>query len=103
MRAGPAIATFADWWVTDEAGTRSLERRIMGVGVALGRFHDHIRRLNQEAGKMVHYGGATEDEAIRMVTQSRVDHGVDDRTGSIDVGKDDLVLWNGTARPMRAQ
>ena len=25
--------------------------------------NDHIRRLNQEAGKMVHYGGATEDEA----------------------------------------
>jgi imidazolonepropionase-like amidohydrolase len=57
---------------------------------------DHIRRLNQEAGKMIHYGGATEDEAIRMVTLNAAwIIGVDDRTGSIDVGKDaDLVLWN---------
>lgn len=45
---------------------------------------------------MVHYGGATEDEAIRMVTLNPAwIIGVDDRTGSIDVGKDaDLVLWN---------
>ena len=46
---------------------------------------------------MMHYGGATEDEAIRMVTLNPAwIIGVDDRTGSIDVGKDaDLVLWNG--------
>jgi imidazolonepropionase-like amidohydrolase len=45
---------------------------------------------------MVHYGGATEDEAIRMVTLNPAwIIGVDDRTGSLDVGKDaDLVLWN---------
>ena len=68
-----------------------------GVRVALkSDSDDHIRRLNQEAGKMVHYGGATEDEAIRMVTLNPAwIIGVDDRTGSIDVGKDaDLVLWN---------
>lgn len=45
---------------------------------------------------MVHYGGATEDEALRMVTLNPAwIIGVDERTGSIDVGKDaDLVLWN---------
>jgi len=45
---------------------------------------------------MVHYGGATEDEAIRMVTLNPAwIIGVDQQTGSIDVGKDaDLVLWN---------
>src|SRR6201747_1581542 len=45
---------------------------------------------------MVHYGGATEDEAIRMVTLNPAwIIGVDDRVGSIDVGKDaDLVVWN---------
>jgi len=45
---------------------------------------------------MVHYGGATEDEAIRMVTLNPAwIIGVDDRVGSIDVGKDaDLVIWN---------
>ncbi len=34
-----------------------------GVRVALkSDSNDYIRRLNQEAGKMIHYGGATEEE-----------------------------------------
>jgi imidazolonepropionase-like amidohydrolase len=45
---------------------------------------------------MVHYGGATEDEALKTVTLNAAwIIGVDDRVGSIDVGKDaDLVLWS---------
>ena len=97
-----AIATFADWWgYKDEAWDAIPWTAVMsmrqGIKVALkSDSNDHIRRLNQEAGKMVHYGGATEDEAIRMVTLNPAwIIGVDDRTGSIDVGKDaDLVLWN---------
>jgi imidazolonepropionase-like amidohydrolase len=99
---GTGIATFADWWgYKDEAADAIPWNAVMsmraGVKVALkSDSDDHIRRLNQEAGKMVHYGGATEDEAIRMVTLNAAwIIGVDDRTGSIDVGKDaDLVLWN---------
>lgn len=99
---GTGIATFADWWgFKDEAWDAIPWNAVMsmreGVKVALkSDSDDHIRRLNQEAGKMVHYGGATEDEAIRMVTLNPAwIIGVDDRTGSIDVGKDaDLVLWN---------
>src|SRR5579863_10098991 len=98
---GTAIATFADWWgYKDEARDAIPWNAVMsmrkGVKVALkSDSDDHIRRLNQEAGKMVHYGGATEDEAIRMVTLNPAwIIGVDDRTGSLDVGKDaDLVLW----------
>jgi len=97
-----AIATFTDWWgYKDEAWDAIPWNAVMsmrqGVRVALkSDSNDHIRRLNQEAGKMVHYGGASEDEAIRMVTLNPAwIIGVDDRTGSIDVGKDaDLVLWN---------
>ncbi|MGA2219990.1 MAG: amidohydrolase [Terracidiphilus sp.] len=97
-----AIATFTDWWgFKDEAWDAIPWNAVMsmrkGVRVALkSDSNDHVRRLNQEAGKMVHYGGATEDEAIRMVTLNPAwIIGVDDRTGSIDVGKDaDLVLWN---------
>src|ERR1700734_3181070 len=97
-----AIATFADWWgFKDEAWDAIPWNAVMsmrqGVRVALkSDSPDHIRRLNQEAGKMIHYGGATEDEAIRMITLNPAwIIGVDDRTGSIDVGKDaDLVLWN---------
>jgi len=97
-----AIATFTDWWgFKDEARDAIPWNAVMcmrrGMRVALkSDSNDHIRRLNQEAGKMIHYGGATEDEAIRMVTLNPAwIIGVDDRTGSIDVGKDaDLVLWN---------
>ena len=97
-----AIATFSDWWgYKDEAWDAIPWNAVMsmrkGIRVALkSDSNDHIRRLNSEAGKMVHYGGATEDEAIRMVTLNPAwIIGVDDRTGSIDVGKDaDLVVWN---------
>src|SRR6201996_250514 len=97
-----AIATFADWWgFKDEARDAIPWNAVIsmrqGVRVALkSDSDDHIRRLNAEAGKMVHYGNATEDEAIRMVTLNAAwIIGVDDRTGSIDVGKDaDLVIWN---------
>ena len=97
-----AIATFSDWWgYKDEAWDAIPWNAVMsmrqGVKVALkSDSNDHIRRLNSEAGKMVHYGGATEDEAIRMVTLNPAwIIGVDDKVGSIDVGKDaDLVIWN---------
>src|SRR5579859_2699199 len=97
-----AIATFADWWgYKDEAWDAIPWNAVMsmrqGVRVALkSDSNDHIRRLNQEAGKMVHYGGATEDEAIAMVTLAPAwIIGVDDRVGSLDVGKDaDVVIWS---------
>src|SRR5580692_2762801 len=99
---GTAIATFADWWgYKDEAwdaipwnATMSMRE---GVRVALkSDSNDYIRRLNQEAGKMIHYGGASEEEALQMITLNPAwIIGVDDRVGSIDTGKDaDLVLWN---------
>src|SRR5271168_895236 len=99
---GTGIATFTDWWgFKDEAWDAIPWNAVMsmraGVKVALkSDSNDHIRRLNQEAGKMVHYGGATEDEAIRMVTLNPAwIMGIDDKTGSLDVGKDgDVVIWN---------
>ena len=56
-----------------------------------------MRRLNQEAAKTMRYGGATEDEAVQMMTINPAwIMGIDDKTGSIDAGKDaDLVLWTG--------
>jgi len=99
---GTGIATFADWWgFKDEAWDAIPWNAVMsmreGVRVALkSDSNDYIRRLNQEAGKMVHYGGATEDEALRMITLNAAwIIGVDDRVGSLDVGKDgDVVIWN---------
>jgi imidazolonepropionase-like amidohydrolase len=58
---------------------------------------DFARRLNQEAAKTMRYGGATEEEALKMITLNAAwIIGVDDRVGSIEPGKDaDLVIWDG--------
>ena len=98
-----AIATFSDWWgYKQEAwdaipwnATMSMRK---GVRVAIkSDSEDYNRRLNQEAAKAIRYGGATEEEALKMITLNAAwIVGVDDRVGSIDVGKDaDLVIWDG--------
>jgi adenine deaminase len=53
------------------------------------------RRLNQEAGKIVKYGGVTEEQALKMVTlnPAKMLH-IEDKVGSLKVGKDgDVVVW----------
>jgi imidazolonepropionase-like amidohydrolase len=100
---GIGIATFSDWWgFKQEAWDAIPWNAVMcmrkGVRVAIkSDSDDFARRLNQEAGKTIHYGGATEDEALKMITLNAAwIIGVDDRVGSIDVGKDaDLVIWDG--------
>lgn len=97
------VATWADWWgFKEEAWDATPWNAVIlmrkGVRVAIkSDSEDQIRRLNVEAAKTMRYGGATEDEAMKMITLNPAwIIGVDDRVGSIDVGKDaDLVIWNG--------
>jgi imidazolonepropionase-like amidohydrolase len=97
------IATFADWWgykweAWDAIPWNAVIAMRHGVKVAIkSDSDDYMRRLNQEAAKTMRYGGATEDEAMQMLTINPAwIMGIDDKTGSIDVGKDaDLVLWSG--------
>src|SRR5438309_3370967 len=97
------IATFADWWGYKQEAWDSIPWNAVmamrkGVRVAIkSDSDDFARRLNQEAAKTMHYGGATEEEALKMITLNAAwIIGVDDKVGSIDVGKDaDLVLWDG--------
>lgn len=97
------IATFADWWgykqeAWDAIPWNAVMAMRKGVRVAIkSDSADFARRLNQEAAKTMRYGGATEGEALRMITLNAAwIIGVDDRVGSIEVGKDaDLVLWDG--------
>src|SRR5581483_11168427 len=97
------IATFADWWgfkqeAWDAIPWNAVMSMRKGVRVAIkSDSEDFTRRLNQEAAKTMRYGGATEDEALKMITINPAwIVGVDDRVGSIDVGKDaDLVIWDG--------
>ena len=98
-----AIATFADWWgykyeAWDAIPWNADMAMHAGVRVAIkSDSDDYMRRLNQEAAKTMRYGSATEDEAMKMITLNPAwIMGVEDKTGSIDVGKDaDLVLWDG--------
>ncbi|HWR34890.1 MAG TPA: amidohydrolase [Clostridia bacterium] len=101
-KEGVGIDTFADWWgykyeAWDAIPWNAVMSMRKGVRVAIkSDSDDYIRRLNQEAAKTMRYGGATEQEALQMITLNAAwIMGVEDRVGSIDVGKDaDLVLWS---------
>jgi adenine deaminase len=58
---------------------------------------ERARRLNIEAAKAMHYGDLTEEQALKLVTiNPAIQLGIQDRVGSIEVGKDaDLAIWNG--------
>lgn len=99
---GAGGGTFSDWWaykyeVNDAIPYNAAIMHDQGVTVAINSDDpEMIRRLNQEAGKTVKYGGMTELEAWKMVTinPAKLLH-LDKRTGSIKEGKDaDLVLWS---------
>lgn len=99
--AGAAGSVFSDLWnykyeVYDAITYNAALLWKQGVLVCINSDYAEIgRHLNQEAGKIVKYGGLSEVEALKLVTinPAKVLH-LDDRTGSIKVGKDaDLVLW----------
>ena len=56
-----------------------------------------MRRLNTEASKAVKYGNVPPEEALKFVTiNAATQLGIEDRVGSIEVGKDaDLAIWSG--------
>ncbi|MDM9632045.1 amidohydrolase family protein [Robiginitalea aurantiaca] len=98
---GAGGSTFSDWWaykyeVKDAIPYNAAIMHSQGVTVAINSDDREMsRRLNQEAGKTVKYGGLSEEEAWKTVTlnPAKLLH-IDDRVGSIKVGKDaDLVLW----------
>jgi imidazolonepropionase-like amidohydrolase len=98
---GAAASVFSDWWdykyevyegITYNAAT------LVNQGVLTCLHSDDAemgRRLNQEAAKVMKYGGLNETEALKLVTiNPAIMLHLGDRTGSIKVGKDaDLVLW----------
>jgi imidazolonepropionase-like amidohydrolase len=99
---GVGGSTFSDWWaykyeVNDAIPYNAAIMHNAGVTVAINSDDREMsRRLNQEAAKTVKYGGISELEAWKMVTinPAKLLH-IDDRVGSIKVGKDaDVVLWS---------
>ena len=95
-------STFSDWWaykyeVIDAIPYNAAILHNAGVTVAINSDDDEMqRRLNQEAAKAVKYGDVSEEDAWKFVTinPAKLLH-IDDKVGSIKVGKDaDLVLWS---------
>lgn len=99
---GATASTFADWWaykfeVYDAIPYNTVLMASAGVTSSINSDDGDLgRRLNQEAGKAVMYGGMSESEAIKLATLNpAIQLKIDDRVGSIKVGKDaDFVIWN---------
>ena len=98
---GSGASVFSDWWdykYEVYEGITYNAALLISQGVLTCLHSDDPemgRRLNQEAGKTVKYGGVSEIEALKLVTlnAAKMLH-LDDRMGSIRAGKDaDLVLW----------
>jgi imidazolonepropionase-like amidohydrolase len=102
---GAGASSFADSWgykieAYDAIPHNAAVMVRAGVVVSINSDSDErARRLNIDAAKMMKYGDLTEDEAMRLITiNPAIQLGIQDRVGSIDVGKDaDLVVW--TAHP----
>jgi imidazolonepropionase-like amidohydrolase len=104
---GISVSTWADWWgfkmeaydgIPENAG---LVHESGGRAVIHSDSPEGIQRLNQEAAKALASArragvAVTEDDAIRWITINAAwTLGVDDDTGSLEVGKDaDVVLWS---------
>jgi imidazolonepropionase-like amidohydrolase len=101
--AGTGASTFADNWAYkleafDAIPFNAALMAERGVKVSINSDSDErARRLYQEAAKAMKYGGASEEEALRMITLNAAwQLGIDKLTGSIDVGKDaDLAIFSG--------
>ncbi len=99
---GAGGSTFSDWWAYKVEAFDAIpyNAAIMtkkGVISSLNSDDAELmRRLNTEAAKAMKYGGLTREEALALVTINPAKQlGVDNRVGSIEVGKDaDIVIYD---------
>ncbi|MFM1876436.1 MAG: hypothetical protein RL266_2173 [Bacteroidota bacterium] len=99
---GVSGSTFSDWWaykyeVIDAIPYNAALMHQAGVNVGINSDDAEMgRRLNQEAGKGVKYGGMSQEEAWKMVTLNPAKMlKMDSQTGSLKAGKDaDVVVWS---------
>jgi imidazolonepropionase-like amidohydrolase len=99
---GAGGSTFSDWWAYkveafDAIPYNAAVMTQKGVVSSLNSDDAELmRRLNTEAAKAMKYGGLTREEALALVTINPARQlGVDNRVGSIEVGKDaDIVIYD---------
>jgi imidazolonepropionase-like amidohydrolase len=101
VQHGASASVFSDWWdykYETYEGIAYNASLLVSQGVLTCIHSDDAemgRRLNQEAAKVMKYGGISETDALKLITinPATILH-LADRTGSLKVGKDaDLVLW----------
>jgi imidazolonepropionase-like amidohydrolase len=105
-QAGTGLSSFADEWSYKIEAYDAIPYNVAiltrhGVTTTINSDSDErMRRLNIDAAKLMRYGGLTEDEALKTITYNgAVQLGVQDKVGSIEVGKDaDLAIF--TAHPL---
>jgi len=100
---GAGASIFADSWgykieAYDAIPYNAAILTRAGVVVSMNSDSDErARRLNIEAAKAMHWGDLTEEQALKLVTLNpAIQLGIQDRVGSLEVGKDaDVAIWNG--------
>lgn len=101
-RYGWATSVFADSWGYKIEAYEAIPYKMLihyesGVRTSINSDSaERVRRLFQEAARGVKYGGLPENECLKMITiNAAMDMGVEDRIGSIEVGKDgDIAIFN---------
>jgi len=100
--SGAGGSTFSDWWAYkmeayDAIPYNAALMQERGVVTSINSDNpDEARHLNQEAAKTMKYGGVSPNDALKLITLNpAIQLGIENRVGSIDVGKDaDLVFYN---------
>jgi imidazolonepropionase-like amidohydrolase len=100
---GASCSPFSDWWAYkleayDAIPFNAALLTEAGVSVCLkSDSNELMRHLYQEAAKIVKYGGLSEADVLKTITLNGAKQlGLDQRIGSIEVGKDaDLAVFNG--------
>ena len=100
---GAGASTFSDWWAYKVEAFEAIPHNAAlmtdrGVLVSINSDDaEEMRHLNHEAAKAVRWGGLSDEQALALVTINPAKQlRIDDRVGSIEVGKDaDLVVYDG--------
>lgn len=100
---GASVSSFADNWAYKIEAYDAIPYNVpllheAGVNALLNSDSgERGRRMPQEAGKMVRFGGMSYEEALRTITLNpAIALKIDKKVGSIEVGKQaDLALYNG--------
>ncbi len=100
--SGAGGSTFSDWWAYKVEAYDAIPYNASlmaerGVVVSINSDDaQEARQLNIEAAKAMKYGGMSANDALKLITLNpAIQLGIDNRVGSIEVGKDaDLVIYN---------